>query len=129
MFLLKIKSIKKLSKADVLLIGDENLNLKLLKDNKTFGDIEIEEGENSCKIKIVNIQQNTFRPSDSKKYEAVKCSFSFLQSRVFKVGHKIDISSVNLKKVNLFVENEKIAEGTLINVEDEIAIEITKVNL
>jgi hypothetical protein len=127
--LIKKNSIKKLSKDDVLLLGDERLNLKLLKDDRYFGNIEIEEGKNSCKIKITNIRKNIDISYNSKKYETLKCSFSFLQCRIFEAGHKIDISTLNLEKVNLLTNNKKIAEGNLVNVDEEIAIKITKVNL
>jgi hypothetical protein len=126
--LVKKNSIKKLSKGDILLVGDDRLNLKLLKDDGSFANIEIEESENSRKIKIIDIQIDTGLSDHSKKYEIVKCSFDFLQSRTFEVDHKIDISSVNLKKVNLIIKNKKVAEGSLVNVDEEIAIEITKVS-
>jgi hypothetical protein len=126
--LVKKNSIKKLSKGDILLVGDDRLNLNLLKDDGSFANVEIEEGENSRKIKIIDIQIYTGLSDHSKKYEIVKCSFDFLQSRTFEVDHKIDISSVNLKKVNLIIKNKKVAEGSLVNVDEEIAIEITKVS-
>jgi ribosomal protein S8E len=125
----KKNNLKKLSKGDVLLLGDDHLNLKLLKEDEFFGNVEIEESENSRKIKIINIQKHTEKPNHSKKYEIVKCSFDFLQSRSFEVGHKIDISSTDLGKVNLLIGNKKLAEGKLVNVDEEIAIEITKVGL
>ncbi len=125
--LVKKNSVKKLSKGDVLLFGDDHLNLKLLRNDEFFANVKIEESENSRKIKITNIQKHTDISSNSKKYKMLKCSFSFLQSRIFEVDHKIDISSLNLEKVNLIIDNKKIAEGTLVNVDEEIAIEITKV--
>ena len=127
--LVKKNSLKKLSKGDVLLLGDHNLNLKLLKEDGLLGNVEIEESENSRKIKIVDIQEHSELTTHSKKYETVKCSFSFLQSRSFEVGHKIDISSTDLAKVNLILGNKKLAEAKLVNVDEEIAIEITKVGL
>ena len=127
--LVKKKSVKKLSKGDVLLCGDDRLNLKLLKEGELLGSVEIEESRNSCKLKIVNIEKQTDLLNHSKKYEILKCSFDFLQSRIFKVGHMIDISSIDLGKVNLIIENKKLAEGKLVNVDEEIAIEITKVGI
>jgi len=127
--LVKKNSLKKLSKGDVFLLGDNHLNLKLLKENEFFVNVEIEEGRNSRKIKITNIQKYALLANHSKKYESVKFSFGFLQSRSFTVGHKIDIASTDLGKVNLIIENKKLAEGKLVNVDEEIAIEITKVGL
>jgi len=129
LFLVKKNSLKKLAKGDVFLLGDDRLNLKLLKEDELFANVEIDESENSRKIKIVNIQKYTETPNHSKKYEILKCSFDFLQSRSFEVGHKIDISSTDLGKVNLLIGNKKLAEGKLVNVDEEIAIEITKVGL
>ena len=129
LLLVKKNSLKKLSKGNVLLLGDDSLNLKLLKDDVLCGNVKIEESTNSRVIKIMDIEECTVKTTNSKKYEPLKCSFSFLQSRVFEVGHKIDISSINLEKVNLFLDNKKVAEGTLVNVDEEIAIEITKADL
>jgi len=127
--LVKKNNLKKLSKGNVLLLGDDSLNLKLLKDDALCGNVKIEESTNSRVIKIIDIQSYTTATNNSKKYEQLKCSFSFLQSRAFEVGHKIDISSIDLEKVNLHIDNKKIAEGSLINVDEEIAIEITKVKV
>ena len=129
LLLVKKNNLKKLSKGNVLLLGVDHLNLKLLKDDEIYGNVKIEESENSRKIKIIDIQKYTELSNHSKKYEIVKCSFYFLQSRSFEVDHKIDISSLNLEKVNLIIDNKKIAEGKLVNVDEEIAIEITKVGL
>ena len=129
LLLVKKNNLKKLSKGNVLLLGADHLNLKLLKDDEIYGNVKIEESENSRKIKIIDIQKYTELSNHSKKYEALKCSFDFLQSRIFEVDHKIDISSVNLEKVNLIIENKKVAEGSLVNVDEEIAIEITKVSV
>jgi hypothetical protein len=127
--MVKKNSLKKLSNGDVLLLGYDSLSLKLLQDDGLFGNLEIEDSKNSRKIKILNIKKDNFISTNSKKYEILKCSFSFLQSRIFEVNHKIDISSLNLEKVNLLIDNKKIAEGALVNVDKEIAIEIMKVNL
>jgi hypothetical protein len=127
--LVKKSSIKKFSEGDVLLVGYSSLSLRLLKNDNSFANVEIEESNNSRKIKIVNIEENNSIPTQNKKYETLKYSFSFLQSRVFEVNHKIDISSIDLEKLNLVVNNKVVAQGTLVNVDDEIAIKITKVDL
>jgi len=127
LFLVKKNSLKKLSEGDIFLLGDESLNLKLLQEGDMYANVEIQDTQNSRRINIVSIQKNTVMGTNSKKYENVKCSFSFLQSRVFEVGHTIDISSVDLKKVDLFVGDKQLAKGILINVDEEIAIQIEKV--
>ena len=51
-----------------------------------------------------------------------------LQSRKLEVGHKIDIAQLDLEEVTLFTEGKKRAEAKLVKVDDEIAIQIIKVN-
>jgi hypothetical protein len=120
--------LKKLTQGDVLLLGLEQLALVLLSEGKVCANVVIHEGNNSLKIKIISLEENSIETNDSKKYEVLKCSFGMLQSRKLEVGHKIDIASLNLEKVKLFIETENRAEGILVKVDNEIAIEITKVN-
>jgi len=124
----KKSSLKKLMQGDILLLGLEGLALILLLDENICANVVLEEVQNSIKIKIVNVVEDTVLSNDSKKYESLKCSFGTVQSRRIEVGHKIDIASLHLEEVNLFVEGKKRAEGRLVKVDDEIAIEITKVN-
>jgi len=126
--LLDYRNRKKLTQGDVLLLGLEQLALVLLSEGKVCANVVIHEGHNSLKIKIISLEENSIETNDSKKYEVLKCSFGMLQSRKLEVGHKIDIASLNLEKVKLFIETENRAEGILVKVDDEIAIEITKVN-
>jgi hypothetical protein len=84
--------------------------------------------ENTQKIKITYLVKETHRQEHTKKYETLKCSFGMLQSRKLEVGYKVSISQLNLQEVKLFVKGKNIAEGTLVKVDDEIAIQVTKVN-
>ena len=51
-----------------------------------------------------------------------------MQSKALEIGSTIDITHVDLEKVTLVAEGKMIAEGSLVNVDEEIAIQIKKVN-
>ena len=128
--LVKVKKnrLKKLTQEDILLLGLESLELILLSEECVCAKVVINEAQNSFKIKIEDLVENTEISNDSKKYEILKCSFGMLQSRKLEVGHKIDIAQLNLEEVTLFTEGKKRAEAKLVKVDDEIAIQIMKVN-
>ena len=83
--------------------------------------------ENIHELEIVNLNVDTVCPLDSKKYDTLKLSFGTVQSKVLEVGETIDITHIDLGYVTLLSENKKLAEGSLINVDNEIAIKIEKV--
>ena len=47
---------------------------------------------------------------------------------MLELGSTIDITHIDMEKVSLTVEGKIIAEGSLVNVDEEIAIQIKKVN-
>jgi len=123
----KKNSLKKLSKGDILLLGLDSLEMILLEEGKTCASVVMNETENSSKIKITQLNKSTTEQSDSKKYQTVKISFGVLQSRKLEVGHKIEIAQLNLQEVSLHVDGKNIAKGSLVNVDEEIAIQIDEV--
>ncbi len=126
---IKRSNLKKLTKGDILLLGFDSMNMILLKEGEICANVVINEAKNSSKIKIIDIKHNTINTNNSKKYEILKCSFGTVQSRKLEVGHSIGVSSLNLQEVNLIVEDKNIAKGSLINVDEEIAVQINKVSI
>ena len=124
----KKNSLKKLRQGEILLLGLEGLELILLSEESICANVVLNEAHNSFKVKITNLVKDMDISNDSKKYEVLKCSFGMLQSRKLEVEHKIDIASLNLHEVLLYAEGKNIAKGSLVNVDEEIAIEITEVN-
>ncbi|WP_295420764.1 FliM/FliN family flagellar motor switch protein [Sulfurovum sp.] len=124
---IKKNSLKKLSKGNILLLGLESLDMLLLSKEKICANVVIDGVHNSTKIKITSLEDKAILPTNSKKYETLKCSFGILQSRKLEVGHKIDIASLNSEEILLIVEGRTIAKGALVNVDEEIAIQIDKV--
>ncbi len=126
---IKKSKLKKITKEDVILLGLERLELNLLSEGNICATVSVIKEKNSKKIKITSLNHSVNTTDQHKKYEILKCSFGFLQSRVVEVGHKIDISSLNLNKVSLSINDKVLAKGSLVNVDDEIAIQIEKVEI
>ncbi len=126
-FFVKSKVLKKLSVDDVLLLGLNALDFILMSNGKICAKVEFLEEDNSQKIKIIYLEKDSLKQLNTKKYEKVKCLFSILQVRELKVGQKLSIEQLDLQDVKLFVNDVYIAVGTLIEVDDEIAIQIKKV--
>ena len=127
-FEVKRSNLKKLELGDVLLVGLDTLPLSLLSGSYVCANVQLVHEESIHKLKITNLEKDTLQQEHTKKYETVKCSFGMLQSRKLEVGYKVGIAQLDLQKVSLFVKDKNIAEGRLVKVDDEIAIEITKVN-
>jgi len=123
----KKNSMKKLSKGDILLLGLTSLNMILLEEGEVCANVVINKIKKSSKIKIIKLSKSTIKQSDSKKYETVKISFGMIQSRKLEIGHTIGIVSLNMQEVILTVEDENIAKGSLVNVDEEIAVQIDEV--
>ncbi len=127
-FLLKQSQLKKLTQGDVLLVGLSHLELHLCAEGDICADVVLVTDEKIKKLKITYLHKDTLKQVNTKKYEHIRCSFGKLQSRKLETGHKVSIAQLNLEEVTLFVNEKNIAQGRLVKVDDEIAIEIMKVN-
>jgi len=127
LFEVKQVRLKKLEVGDVLLVGLSQLDLIMFTEAGICANARVFRNKNTQKIKITYLDKDTLKREHTKKYEILKCSFGRLQSRKLEVGYTLSISKLNLQEVKLFVKGKNIAEGTLVKVDDEIAIQITKV--
>ena len=120
--------LKKLSVDDVLLIGCDRLEFLLLDGDTICANTRLKPMGNAHGAEILYLTEGTIKQSDSKKYEIIKISFGTVQSKALELGSTIDITHVDLEKVSLVSDGKTIADGSLVNVDDEIAIQIKKVN-
>ena len=120
--------LKKLSVNDILLIGVDKLELLLMDGNTICANMQLRTMETMHGTEIIHLEKDTIEQSDSKKYKTVKISFGTVQSKELEIGSTIDITHVDLENVTLVAEGKMIAEGSLVNVDEEIAIQIKKVN-
>ena len=120
--------LKKLSLGDILLIGIDRLEFLLVDGDTICANTRLKSMESAHGAEIVYLTEDTIKQSDSKKYKTLKISFGTVQSKALEIGSTIDITHVDLEKVRLVSEGKMIAEGSLVNVDEEIAIQIKKVN-
>jgi len=120
--------LKKLSVDDVLLIGIDTLEFLLVDGDTICANTRLKPMGNAHGAEIVYLTEDTIKQSDSKKYKTLKNSFGTVQSKALEIGSTIDITHLDLEKVTLVSEGKMIAEGSLVNVDEEIAIQIKKVN-
>ncbi|TET88774.1 MAG: hypothetical protein E3J96_02605 [Sulfurovum sp.] len=125
--LVKKNALKKLASGDLFLLGLPSLEMILLEEGNISANVVLNESGNSSKVKIIHRNKSTMKQTDSKKYQIVKFSFGVLQSRKLEVGHKIEIAQLNLHEVKLLVDGKNIAKGSLVNVDEEIAVQIDEV--
>jgi len=120
--------LKNLSLNDILLTGFDRLELLLMDENRICAKIRFRSMHHTHEVEIVDIVEESIKQYDNKKYKILKISFGTVQSKALKIGSMIDITDIDLKQVMLVSEGKPIAEGSLVNVDEEIAIQIKKVN-
>ncbi len=123
----KKNSLKKLVSGDLFLLGLDSLEMILLEGYNVSANVILNKSGHSSKIKITPLQIDAPRQTNSKKYEVVKFSFGMLQIRTLEAGHQIETAELNLKEVSVYVDGEKIAKGSLVNVDEEIAVQMDEV--
>ena len=122
------KKLKKLSVDDVLLTGFDRLEFILIDRDTICANIQLKQSEKESRVEITELTKEPLEQSDSKKYKVLNFFFGTVKSRGLELGSTIDITHLDIEKVSLVSEGEIIAEGFLVNVDEEIAIQIKKVN-
>lgn len=122
------KKLKKLSVGDVLLIGFDSLEFLLIDGNTICANMQLKQMVNGYGIEVVELSESTIEPTDSKKYKLMSITLGTVQSKALEIGNMIDITHIDLETVTLVLEGKTIAEASLVNVDEELAIQIMKVN-
>lgn len=122
------KKLKKLSVDDVLLTGFDKLEILLIDGDIICANMQLKQMGVASEIAISKLTKETIKQSDSKKYETLKISFGSVQSKALELGQTIDITHIDLEKVTLVLKDKTIAEGSLVTVDEEIAIQIKEMN-
>ena len=121
------KKLKKLSVDNVLLTGFDKMDCILIKEDEVCADLQLKKAQNLYNTQIVHLHRSPIKKPDSKKYETLKFLFGRVHSKVLEPGQIIDITHIDLESVSLILNGQTIAEGSLANVDDEIAIKIKRV--
>lgn len=126
--IIQSKKLKKLSRGDLLLTGFDRLDLLLMDGEKTCANAQLKKRDKRYSTEIVDLAIETEKQSYSKKYKKLIISFGKVQSNVLEPGQAIDITHLDMERVTLVSKGKRVAEGSLVSVDKEIAIEIEKVN-
>jgi len=128
LFMLKRTVVNRLDKGDILLVGLDKLEFILIYNGNKYANVVLVKSENIEEIEIISMDEIISPSPINSKYEMLKCIFSTLAIEVIDVGIKANISKIGFEDITLITENnDKKLEGKLVEVEGEIAIEITKV--
>jgi hypothetical protein len=127
-FKLKKTDFKRLSKADILLLGLDKIKLILVYSDLKYANVELIKDKNILELEVISIDKTLMLPSLKSKYEIVKSSLAILSIEQLDIGVRLDVSKIDFENVRLVVNgSNRQIEGKLVEVEGEIAIEIKKV--
>jgi len=115
---------KKLSVNDVLLLDLNVLKFILIEGDRVCADLVLQQVEDNYFIAVTQLHQKSILPSDSHKFETIKLSFGECKMKSFEVGVRLDVAQFDLGNIMLIVNDKKIAQGALINVDNEVAVKI-----
>jgi len=124
----KSSDLGNLSVDDIFLLGVKHLECILLKEGVLCAKVVLSKEKNRHYFKIEKNYNECLDSSSGRKYENVLFSLGMLKSRTLEVGHLIDISQLALEKITVIHKEKKIAEGSLINIEGELAVQMDKVD-
>lgn len=119
--------LKKLRVDDVLLTGFDTLECVLIEGRTICAKTVVRYAGNTPRVEIVQLSEDTVGDAGNEKYSMLQCSFGTVKSKVLALKHTIDIAHIDLEQVSLNSEGKMIAQGILVNVDEEIAIQIKKV--
>jgi hypothetical protein len=121
------RAFKRLQPGDLLLLGMAYLKTFLWSKEAGYTRVEMLPSNGRCQI----VQQGHTMEEEtekvySKKYKHIKIVLGTLQSGTLATGHQIETASIDYRNVTLYVEERHLADGKLVVVDDEIAVQITE---
>lgn len=117
-------TLKKLSVNDVLLLDETVLEFILLEGDVICADLTLKRMEDSYDIVVTQLHHKAIVSKASHKYESIKLSFGQCQMKRCAVGDSLALTQFDLEKIMLIWDEKKIAEATLVNVDNAIALKI-----
>jgi len=119
--------LKKLSVRDVFLLGLESLELILIDNETIYARVALKKLRSNYYLELIALKEVQASSSKSKKSVNLRFSCGEVKIQTLKIGHTIEMEQVDLEHINIMLDNKNIAEGSLISVDDEIAVKIDKV--
>lgn len=119
--------LKKLSVEDVWLLDLKVLECVLIEGDTICANLVLKKIDGSYMIEITELYKKMILSHDSNKYETLKFSFGACQMGSLEVGKSLDMAEFDLEKITLMLGEKKIAVGSLVNSDNELAVKINKV--
>lgn len=111
---------------DVLLLGMKALEFILVEGDVIYADLDLQRVENRYELLIKALHNKERVSKESHKYETIKLSFGHCQMQSLEVGKSLALTQFDLEKIILISDEKKIAEGSLVNVDNKLAIKLTE---
>lgn len=121
----KKSDIKKLQKGDILLLGLDCFQLVLLDDQGICAEVKLKDSYGDIEVIALNDEEDEQRMN--KKYRVLTLSFGTVESRKPAIGQSIKVTDMRFDKLMIQVNNRNIAEGSLVTVDNRIAVQIDEV--
>ena len=121
--------LKKLSVGDVFLLGLESLELILVDEEAIYARVILKKLRSNHYLELIEVKKEQVDKAKRKKFVKLRFSCGEVKIQTLKVGHNIEMAQIDLENVNLVLDNKYVAVGSLISVDDEIAVKIDKVTV
>jgi len=121
LFQVSKKRLKTLNTEDVILIGLDSFKGVLVKDGMLCADTIL----GAQGLQITHVMQEALDLEESKKHVAMMFVCANVKLNRLEVGQIIEVE--DLEQVDVISEGKKIAKGSLVCVNNEIAVKINKV--
>lgn len=124
---IRSNNLRKLSVNDIILIGLDTLEFLLIEGETIYAHLVLKHISDKYRIEIINLIQEKYLSSESRKQTNIKFSLGTVQMKTLEAGQGIDVAQLDMKNINLLLENKNIAKCSLVSVDNEIAVKIDKV--
>lgn len=119
--------LKKLSVGDMFLLGLDSLELILIDSDTIHGRVALKKLRSKYYLELIELIDIQASSTKRKKFVKLRFSCGEVKIQTLKIGHTIEMTQVDLAHINLVLENKNIALGSLISVDNEIAVKIDEV--
>ena len=124
----KKSDIKRLQKGDILLLGLDYFQLVLLDEQRICAEVKLKHSEGELEVIALKDEEGETCPDTNKKYRVLTLSFGTVESRKPAVGQSIRITDIRFDKLMIQANNNRnIAEGSLVTVDNKLAVQINEV--
>jgi ribosomal protein L17 len=112
---------------DILLLKQKRFTCILINNDTIFAEMILAKEHNRYVMKVVDLAKRKMPKTRRKLHDVLKLSFGNVYCSALQIGEVIEVSHIDLLRVQLVRKNKNIAEAFLLNVDGELALQIDKV--